>query len=102
MKQIVSDHKIISHSLRSGLDDDYIAYYTHEWNFKNVHSIAHECKVWISEQYPSFSVKWANHKAVGTEEFQVRIWLNNECIGKAKTETEAIFKACEYILKEYK
>ena len=66
----------------------------------NIYELAHKVKEWMSDKYPNFSIKWANHKAVGTENFQVRVWLYNECIGKADTEPEALFKAGEWVLKE--
>ena len=72
-----------------------------KWDTKlNLDTLGRLCKEWLSELYPNFSIKWANHKAIGMEDFQVRIWLNNVCIGKGKTELEAIIQATEWVAKE--
>ena len=74
----------------------------------NIHELAHKCKEWSFDN--GYSLESAKKAVLGEENKMTSTWI---CCGftptyevlpnfTANTEPEAIFKACEWVLKESK
>lgn len=73
--------------------------------FPNIYELAHKCKEWAFKQgYELFSRILSNDNQMSGNCLVIRVESDPETvltITNADTEPEAIFKACEWILKEH-
>ena len=95
IKYFETDIKKINYHINSDIKSGNIAYFNIEWKYINIYELMHKMKEFIlTEQqrmgtYYSTSVQgWC-------------CWLEDgENRGIAKTELEAVMKACEWVLKQ--
>ncbi len=86
----------------------YISTYLGEpikWNhIYNIHELAHKCKIWaISNGYILFSSAYKEAGLCLIIEDSSSVTIDDATVSvKQKTEPEAIFKACEWILDNKK
>ena len=64
----------------------------------NVHELVYKCKEWAWRQDEEHITTTINTRKTLTGLY--RVWINEDTEWFAKTEPEAIFKACEWIAKE--
>ena len=64
----------------------------------NIHELAHKCKEWAFKQGFMFDIQW--HTNRNPFSIVIKSYGKDSQFYCAETEPEAIFKACEWILKE--
>ena len=94
-----TDIKKINNYINSTIKEGYIAYFNVEWKYINIHELTQKCKQWIYDKGFGLFISIEHPAYTLTIELSLSgksIYIDDE----SNTEPEAIFKTCEWLLKE--
>jgi len=107
--QVVTDSGVIESNLKRGLSVFDIAYRVYTtWNYINIHELAHKCKEWALTRGVIVTVSVKAYKPdlstviyfaeLSTFSVTNKGSIYDKEVFSDNSETEAIFKACQWIL----
>ena len=98
------EHKVLNTDFNYIEEDNKIGYFldNRHWYFINIYELAYLCKEWASKHH--YSVMSGREMTHWGGAYRVAVFRNSDNIlfsmSTVKTEPEAIFRACEWILEQ--